>query len=328
VSIGLEGFRNIVDAIGGVDVYVQENMYYNDPDQNLYINIKKGNQHLDGKAAEGFVRYRYGYVGADITRMSAQKIFMTAFLDKLFSVSTVTKIPELVNQVFKYVSTDVSLSDATYFAVNLLSVDLSNITMFSMQGVAKNYNGASIYAMNRRANLEIVNSHFNVFNKDIEEETLIGIALADTLIDADTTGSTAQQITDTPPELDFIRRNPTSSGTTNKEENPKEEVAETDNTENSEGIENAENTENTENTESAENTESTTEPEEITGESTEGENAEGEITQNPADEEVSGGEETVEPEPEQESGEDEVSETVVPDANTEMSREDLPVMSI
>ena len=59
-TITLEGFRNIVDSIGGVDVDVPQTIYY---DEGMVI--PEGEQHLDGEKAEWFVRYRAGYAKAD-----------------------------------------------------------------------------------------------------------------------------------------------------------------------------------------------------------------------------------------------------------------------
>ena len=80
VFVDITGFRGIVDAVGGVDIFIQKDMNYEDPYQNLYIHLKAGQNHLDGAKAEQFVRFRSGYANADIGRMDAQKIFMSAFL--------------------------------------------------------------------------------------------------------------------------------------------------------------------------------------------------------------------------------------------------------
>ena len=58
VKVDLNAFRKIVDAIGGVEVDVPQNMFYEDPYQDLYINLKKGPQLLDGDKAEQLVRFR------------------------------------------------------------------------------------------------------------------------------------------------------------------------------------------------------------------------------------------------------------------------------
>ena len=63
VKFTTETFKEVVDAIGGVDFEVADDMYYNDPEQGLYINLKAGYQHLDGDKAEQLVRFRAGYAG-------------------------------------------------------------------------------------------------------------------------------------------------------------------------------------------------------------------------------------------------------------------------
>ena len=76
LSLELDAFRKSVDAVGGVEMYVPKRLYYNDPAQNLYIDIPKGQQLLDGKKAEMVVRYRDGYADGDIGRLDMQKRFL------------------------------------------------------------------------------------------------------------------------------------------------------------------------------------------------------------------------------------------------------------
>ena len=142
-QVNLDGFVDIVDAIGGVDVYVQNDMNYDDPYQDLHIHIKAGNQHLNGKDAEGFIRFRYGYAGADIARIDAQKIFMTAFIKKLMSIEGVSKLNDLVKEINANLNTNVSLSDALYFATNALDLDLSKVVMLTMPGTPAYINNVS-----------------------------------------------------------------------------------------------------------------------------------------------------------------------------------------
>ncbi len=205
VTIDLQGFRDIVDAVGGVDVYVQKDMKYVDKYQDLNINLKKGNNHLDGKKAEEFVRFRYGYVNADLGRLDAQKIFMSAFLDKVFSISTITKIPELISQVFKYVTTDITLQEATYFGTKLIETGMSQITMHELQGKPQYYNNVSYYSPYKLANLDLVNQYFNVFNKELGEDNVNPKMLVKEPADSSYTGGqTAQEIEENNPTLSYL----------------------------------------------------------------------------------------------------------------------------
>lgn len=170
----LDGFAGIVEAIGGVDMYVPLDMYYSDPGQNLYINLKEGYQHLNGKTAEQFVRYRMGYANADIGRGNAQKLFIAAFIKKLqSSISDLSVLKELAANVITYVDTDITVNDIFYFGKSFLGlgtgerVDLGNIRMMTMPGSPKYHNGASYYVMNKAAVADIINTNFNIYGFDI-----------------------------------------------------------------------------------------------------------------------------------------------------------------
>lgn len=169
----LNGFVNIVDALGGVEVDVPFDMKYKDPIQNLNINLKKGLQTLDGNEAEQFIRFRADYVEGDIGRVDAQKIFISACLNKVkesFNVSTVAKIAE---EVMKYVKTDIPLQDLVYYAKNALSVDLDKMTMLTLPGIqGRQYDtsGTWYYIVYRDGTLSAVNKYFNSYNFTVTDK--------------------------------------------------------------------------------------------------------------------------------------------------------------
>ncbi len=174
----LDGFEGIVDAIGGVDMYVPMDMVYPDPTQNLYINLKEGYQHLDGNAAEQFVRYRYGLATGDIGRGDMQKLFISAFVKKLQSSlhnADASMLTSLAGNVIKYVDTDISVADMVFMAKNLVgfgkapAVSLENVKLMTMPGMSQMYDGVSYYVMNRQYVAEIINENFNIYDIDITE---------------------------------------------------------------------------------------------------------------------------------------------------------------
>lgn len=173
ILIDLEGFNSIVDAIGGVEMYVPYDLHYSDPEQNLYINIDKGQQILDGDKAEQFVRFRSDFVEGDLGRVDAQKIFLSAFLRQLKSSFTLTTIPGLVSAAFEcLVDTDIVIADAIFFAKNILSVDLENASFVTLPGYATRANvdsGAWYYVMARTDTLKVINEFVNVYGIDIAD---------------------------------------------------------------------------------------------------------------------------------------------------------------
>ena len=116
VVIDFKGFVNIIDAIGGIDIDVEKDMYYSDPydDGGLVIDLKKGQQHLDGKKAIEYVRYRDEE--GDIGRIKRQQKFIAAAYDKITSAQILLKVPGLVKEIMSMIKTDMSLSDMATLA--------------------------------------------------------------------------------------------------------------------------------------------------------------------------------------------------------------------
>ncbi len=162
----LKGFKNIVNAIGGVEMDIPEEMEYYDPVQDLTILIPPGRQTLNGDMAEGFVRFRYGYVQGDLGRVNAQKQFVMAFFNKLkssISITNISTITSLAKEVSENLETNLGIDDIVYFARSALSLDMGNIRMLTMPGNV-NY---SHYVMNKAKTLEAINAYFNTFDREI-----------------------------------------------------------------------------------------------------------------------------------------------------------------
>ena len=179
--LNLDGLVNIVNALGGVELYVPQNMYYTDPEQDLYIDLKEGYQTLDGEQAEDFVRFRSGYMQADLGRVNAQKIFMTALLQKLkssFSLANTSTLTKVAEEVFRNLHTDLKVSDILFYAKFLMKVDLGAMNMLTIPGNAVyDSKGHSYYVINRAATRDVINRYYNIYDTEI----------ADSIFDRNTT---------------------------------------------------------------------------------------------------------------------------------------------
>ena len=113
IFLNYEGFREVIDAVDGVDFYVPQDMYYNDPEQDLYINLREGQQHLNGNKAEQLVRFRR-YPMGDIQRTKVQRDFVTALYQQKLN-SDLLKNKSFVPAVMKFIDTDVKLDDAMQY---------------------------------------------------------------------------------------------------------------------------------------------------------------------------------------------------------------------
>src|SRR5205807_9350050 len=99
VVLNFEGFQQIVDAIGGIDVDVSKKLDYDDNWGNLHIHLKPGYQHLNGYQAMGFVRMRHS--DSDEMRSKRQHEFMEAMRSKVKAPGTWMSLPEMFNKFDK-----------------------------------------------------------------------------------------------------------------------------------------------------------------------------------------------------------------------------------
>lgn len=145
IKINIEGFRAVVDMIGGVEVDVPQDMYYTDPYQDLYINLKAGLQTLDGDMAEQLVRFRK-YPQGDVQRVQVQQLFLKAFFKKLLDPKTMlTNITDYVKAAYEYVDTDISITDALKYVSYVKDIDTNNISMDTIPGAGQYVGNVSYY---------------------------------------------------------------------------------------------------------------------------------------------------------------------------------------
>ena len=145
----LDCVRRAVDAVGGVELEIPSAMRYSDPVQGLEIDLPAGRHRLNGAQAEQFIRFRAGYADADLGRLDAQKLFLSAFLHTCRSLSA----PELVRvcmTVLPEVKTDLPTGAALRLALSLLRAEAPVMTAETAPGeAAKGVSGAWYYILCR-----------------------------------------------------------------------------------------------------------------------------------------------------------------------------------
>lgn len=112
VYTDFQGFIALVDAVDGVDFYVEKDMKYTSrADNHEYdIDLKKGMQHLDGTTALQYVRFRHDAM-SDFSRTERQRNFLQAISKKLKSTTTIMNLPNILEKVNPYVDTNLSVND-------------------------------------------------------------------------------------------------------------------------------------------------------------------------------------------------------------------------
>ena len=115
VVLDLKGFSALIDALGGIDIYVESDMDYEDPEGGLNIHLKQGYQHLDGNQAQQYLRYRSPELG-DVGREQRQQRFVKSLYQQVMRLETVPKLPLIAETMRKHVKTSAEVFDSAHLA--------------------------------------------------------------------------------------------------------------------------------------------------------------------------------------------------------------------
>jgi len=156
VHLDLEGFRILVNHIGGIEFDVPRRMNYRDPYQNLVIDLQPGLQHLMGHEAEGLVRYR-GYGDGDLGRMRVQQEFMAAAASQIFDMENIMgNLFGYLDVFLRHVDTNFGLLDAPAYLSLLRDLDVGGMTAVTLPGRGTTINGRYMHILNEEGVQEII----------------------------------------------------------------------------------------------------------------------------------------------------------------------------
>ncbi len=155
VVVNNDGVKKLVDALGGVPVYIEKDMYYNDYSGGLHINLSKGLHVLNGEQVEGYLRFRKDGLG-DIGRTSRQQWFVKAVLEKLQSPSVIPKIPEVLNIASTYVKTNLSLYEMSHIAAALRNINMSDVEFATLPGAPSKKGYISYWILDPEKTQEVI----------------------------------------------------------------------------------------------------------------------------------------------------------------------------
>lgn len=162
VRVTNDAFKDLVDLVGGVEVFVPYPMSYTDVTQNLKIDLKPGWQTLDGDRAEQFSRFRMDEYG-DIGRVQRQQVLLKALRERLKSPAVVPRLPQAVQMALQYVDTNLSLEEMMALVNFGMSLEKEKIKMVLLPGRFSNtdeFEGISYWLMSRRGRDRIVSEYF------------------------------------------------------------------------------------------------------------------------------------------------------------------------
>jgi anionic cell wall polymer biosynthesis LytR-Cps2A-Psr (LCP) family protein len=176
MSVNFDGFKEIIDALGGVEFDVPFRMKYDDPVQGLHIDLQPGLQVLDGEKAHDFVRFRKGNAGypgyamGDLGRVEAQQAFIKALISQKVNAKYLLKVDEIFDVVCKNVRTNYTAKDLVKHLGAISKIKSDTMKMHQLPGSAQTIGGASYYICDEAATTELVETVFSP-STGLEENT-------------------------------------------------------------------------------------------------------------------------------------------------------------
>ena len=169
VLLELDVFIELVDLFGGVEFDVPMDMHFEDPSQDLYIDLSAGLQTLDGEQSMWLVRYRKGYADADIGRVSVQRDFLMAAMDQWASIKNAYKLPQAFSLLSDNAVTDLSARNMLWLAETALLCGTDDIFMTTVPfKISENH----VIIDADEDYLDLLNEYFNPYERDISWEDL------------------------------------------------------------------------------------------------------------------------------------------------------------
>ena len=133
VRVSNGAFRELVELLGGVEVFVPRKMSYIDNTQKLKIELAAGWQTLDGEQAEQFARFRDRIYG-DIGRIQRQQLLLTALRNRVTSPAMLPSLPGIIRVMQKYVDTNLSFEEMLALVNFGLQLERDQLKMVMLPG--------------------------------------------------------------------------------------------------------------------------------------------------------------------------------------------------
>lgn len=156
IVVSDKAVQKLVDALGGVPIYVEKRMNYDDFSGHLHVHLNKGFNVLDGKNAVGYLRFRHDGLG-DIGRTQRQQWFLRGLLEKIQTPQAIAKLPEMINIATTYVKTDMSLYELSQYAALAKSFDMNKIEVATLPGGPNKKGSISYWILDPAKTQEVVN---------------------------------------------------------------------------------------------------------------------------------------------------------------------------
>lgn len=155
-TVNFEGFKAIVDTLGGITVDVPFDFKQNSDDRVAEkLEFYEGEMELDGRYALAYARMRLEDPRNDIGRNERQRQVVEAIIEKVMSISTITKVDDLARDLGDNIETNMKITEGIGFLKTYSDFRTSNIDQLELEGVSQYIGNISYYVVDEESLAEV-----------------------------------------------------------------------------------------------------------------------------------------------------------------------------
>lgn len=153
--------KEVVDAVGGVEIYVPQRMYYRGGDPEFIIDLQEGRQILNGEKAEQFLRFRSGYANADLGRVEAQRDFIKEFIKTVINKENIKNIPSVIKIALDNTKTNATTRELMKYVNEIKEINIDEIVSITMPNNPEYIGGLSYVIADKEEARRIIKEEWN-----------------------------------------------------------------------------------------------------------------------------------------------------------------------
>ncbi|MGB5592919.1 MAG: LCP family protein [Crocosphaera sp.] len=164
IRVTTDAFTELVDLVGGVEVFVPHPMQYEDKTQKLKIDLEAGRQILNGEQAEHFARFRKDDYG-DIGRVQRQQILLKALRQRVTNPTIVPRIPQAIGLLEKHIDTNLTWEEMLALVNFGRQIDREQVKMVMLPGrfsQEEEFDNRSYWVMSETGRDKVMQEYFGM----------------------------------------------------------------------------------------------------------------------------------------------------------------------
>ncbi|MBF7096148.1 LCP family protein [Alkalibacter mobilis] len=158
IAIDMDGFIKLIDDIGGVEVFVEEDVYYANYENRLIA--EAGQQTMMGKQFLAYINDREGDATKDVDRASKMQEAFQMVYDQLKKQNKISIIPKLISNYNENIDTDLSLKEMSALGLYVQKINISTMNKYVVKGEYEYIDNNIYYIPDQNERFELVKNVF------------------------------------------------------------------------------------------------------------------------------------------------------------------------